>query len=741
MNRAMVLLISFAATGAALANDWPYWRGPEQNGFSREKAPVTKWAVDGENMLWKSPIGGRSTPAVLGGRAFIILPVGEESCLQEAVICMDAETGKELWRHTFNVFHSDIVENRVGWTSTCADAETGYVFAHGTGGEFICFDRDGKIVWKHSLTEEYNRVSGYGGRLHNPVIDENRVIVSFLSTNWANHAKPCHRYVAFDKRSGAVVWWGEPGDRPEDTTYACPIVGVIGGRRMILAPNGDASVYGMQARTGDRQWVFKLSKRGLNASMVIDGDHGIALHSEENIDSTVMGRAVSINAALSGDITKTGEVWRYDGLDAGYASPALANGRLYVVDNSANLFALDIKSGKEHWRHSLGRVGKGSPLVTADGVIYVCEQNGFFHILRDAGDRCESLDVKEFKFPDSSLDEMYGSPALANGRVYFQARSGTYCLGKAGDKGETVAIPPMPAERNERGGKPAKLLVFPGDVALKPGESVKFEVQQFLADGGPPTRVDAVQWSLAGPKGSMSADGTFTAGKDAQFSAGLLNAKVGELTGVARIRITPPLPVKENFEAMKPDGVPPGWVGVVGKSKIVERDGGKVLCKLAEKGKASPFWRLRGFTHPPMPTGYTVAADMLGTLARKRFKPDMGVINARYELIILGQTKELELARWRDEPNHSLRKRVPFEMSVDTWYRVKLKVEPQGGKALVSGKVWPRDAAEPAEWSIQFEDACPNIEGSPGLYAYSNGTSEKSDGTMVFFDNYEVAAN
>jgi len=739
---AWVCLFFLCSASIVSANDWPYWRGPEQNGFSREKAPVTKWSLQGENLLWKSDQGGRTTPIVMNGRVYLIAPIGDDTCVQEHVVCLDAETGKQLWNYVFNVFHSDIAENRVGWTALCGDPETGNVYAHGTGGEFFCFDRDGKVLWKHSLTEEYNRVSGYGGRLHTPMIDEDRVIVSFLSTNWGNHAKPMHRYLALDKRTGSVVWWAEPGDRPEDTTYACPIVAVIGGRRMLLAPNGDANVYGMLARTGQRQWVFKLSKRGLNSSMVADGDHVFALHSEENVDSTVMGRTVCIDATKTGDITQGGEVWRLDGLDAGYASPALGNGRLYIIDNSANLYTVDARTGKEYWKYSLGRVGKGSPIVTADGVIYVCEQNGFFHILRDAGDKCESLDVKEFaKLPDDSMDEMFGSPALANGRVYFMARSGTYCLGTAGTKGEPVAIPPMPPEKNLRGGKPASLLVVPGEVALKPGESVKFEVRAFLADGGPPTIADAVTWTLAGPKGSISADGTFTAAGDAKFTAGLLTAKVGDLTAAARIRIAPPLPVKEDFESVAVDQIPPGWVGVMGKCKVVARDGSKVLCKLAEKGKASPFWRIRGFSHPPLPAGGMVQADMLGTLARKRFKPDMGVINCRYELIVLGQTKELELARWRDEPNHSLRKRVPFEMNVDTWYRTRLSVQMQGDKALVRGKVWPRDGAEPQTWNIEFEDPCPNREGSPGLYAYSNGTSEKSDGTMVFFDNYQVTAD
>ena len=240
------------------AADWATWRGPGQNGMAYERAVVTKWSPDGENLLWKSPEGGRTTPLVMNGRVYFIGPVGDGECLQERVICLDAETGKTLWEYRFNVFFTDIVANRVGWTALAGDEETVNLYAHGTGGEMLCLDRDGKVLWKHSLTEEYNRVSGYGGRLVNPAIDEDRVIVSFLSSNWGNHAKPAHRFVAFDKRTGKVVWWAESQMPPVDTVYATPVV-------TVTAADPDASEVGLDpgtftiTRTGDTAAALNVS--------------------------------------------------------------------------------------------------------------------------------------------------------------------------------------------------------------------------------------------------------------------------------------------------------------------------------------------------------------------------------------------------------------------------------------------------------------------------------------------------
>ena len=137
----------------ALASDWPGWRGPNQDGSSSQTGLVSSWSLEGENLLWKADFIGRSTPIVLNDRLYVIGRVGVDITEQERVACFDAETGKMLWEHRFNVFHSTIPFNRLGWTSLAGDRETGYIYAHTISGVFACFDEDGKVVWSRSLTE------------------------------------------------------------------------------------------------------------------------------------------------------------------------------------------------------------------------------------------------------------------------------------------------------------------------------------------------------------------------------------------------------------------------------------------------------------------------------------------------------------------------------------------------------------------------------------------------------------
>ena len=281
--------------------------------------------------------------------------------------------------------------------------------------------------------------------------------------------------------------------------------------------------------------------------------------------------------------------------------------------------------------------------------------------------------------------------------------------------------------------------MVPAEATLRPGEQIRLKALQFDSVGSAPSPA-SVKWSVKGVSGAIVPDGTFTASNRQAFSGGLVTATGSSgLSAAARIRIAPDLPINENFESLAAGSVPPGWVGVASKTQVVDAEG-KVLKKLASKARPSPpFMRLRAYATPPIPGGYTVEADLLGKLARKRFKPDMGLINSRYRFIMMGMRKRLRIETWSPLPR--LRHDVSFPWEPDVWYRAKFSVLLEDGQAQVRAKVWPREESEPEAWNIEVLDPHPNREGSAGLYGYSVGTTSKSDGPEILFDNFKVVKN
>ena len=107
MRSADIVVAGMAWLGIACtapARDWVSWRGPGQNGASQDAGLPPSWSPAGENLVWKAPIGGRSTPVVMNGRVYVFTNVGEGVHEQERVVCLDAGTGVVIWEHRFPVF-------------------------------------------------------------------------------------------------------------------------------------------------------------------------------------------------------------------------------------------------------------------------------------------------------------------------------------------------------------------------------------------------------------------------------------------------------------------------------------------------------------------------------------------------------------------------------------------------------------------------------------------------------------
>jgi outer membrane protein assembly factor BamB len=766
----LLLAVLFGWTATAPAADWSFWRGPEQNGVSRERDLPDTFSLNAKakdnNLIWRSPYGGITTPIVQNGRVYFITKVGEDVTQQERVLCLDADTGRLLWEHRFNVFMTDIVRDRLGWTQMVGDPQTGNVYAHGTQGFLICFDKDGKILWQHSLTEEYGRVSGYGGRITSPIVDGDLLIMCLVNASWGEQTIGGTRLAAFDKRTGAVVWWASTGYRVKDTHNCVPIVAVIGGQRLVITGGGDGGVHAFKVRTGEKVWSYIFGDGAVNCSAVVEGDRVYIGHGENNPDSAEQGRVI----CLDGSKVEKGKpklIWQVDGIKVKFASPILHEGKLYVCNESAQLFCLDAKSGKELWTQQYGSNTKGSPLW-ADGKIYVAEVDSRFHILKPKEDGCDDLCSVFFRGRGVAPVKLSGSPAVVNGRIYFMTTAETVCIGKKGHKAPADAIPPKPAEAAVAAdAAPAHLQVVPADVSLTPGQSAAFKVLAYDAHGRSLGEVKA-DWSLAGPlppvfpigmpappppktppaappalKGVLEpATGTgakLTVGAAPPSQFGRVVAKSGGLTAYARVRVAPLLPYSIDFAKVREGGIPGGWVNCQGKFAVAKlRDGTAVLKK--RNDNASPLVaEAHAFIGMPELTDYTIEADVMGSKARSDM-PDMGVDANRYTLVLVGNTQQLRLISWDALPR--INQTIAFPWKPDVWYHLKLTVTVHGDKAVARGKVWPRGEAEPKEWTVTVEDPCPNREGSPGLYGQATGVGgPTSPGSAGYFANVKITPN
>ena len=805
----LAVACAWLCTRPLLANDWYQWRGPEQNGVSRETHLPESWSPDGDNVVWNAPIGGMSSPIVMKGKLYTITRVGEEPAdngtaviagpkTQEAVVCLDAKTGQQLWVHTSNMYMTDDPFHRLGWSNVCGDPATGRVYALGAQNELVCLDGDsGKVVWLHQMTEEYGVISTFGGRTPSPAIDEDQVFVAGVAFGWADNAGGQYRVFAFDKTTGEPRWTNGTGGIPVDAPYQTPTITNINGEHVLVTGSGDGGAYCFQARTGKKLWGFKGAKRGYNASPLVHDNKVYVNWDLDNYDSTRLGRIVCLDPSEIKDGSPK-EVWRIDGIEAGFPSSTFGDGTLYVADDKAIIYAINPETGKIKYKKGFGTIGKAS-LVYADGKLYFPEANGRMMILKPGEKKFEVLSHVDLEEKKGREYTIFGSVAIANGHVYLAAANRTFCIGSKDFTEQNVPIPPEGKEEPAPPGEKAAFVqVLPCDVRLHPGESVQFVARGFDEKGrmvalgadnkweigqltlpaprkrptalirpnsaaaarpGPTTAPTTVATTApsaqpAGPikagnlKGELTEKGQFTAAPGPlQGGAVVLNS--GPVTGFARVRVFPPLPWKFDFEQNLVGKPPLTWIGAGMKFAVSELPENGKPNKVLKKLTDIPLYaRARTYFGTPEMNDYTIEADVQvtetvyeegGQVVHKI--PDAGVINGRYVLELKGADQWLSLHPWpaalppvEINPGWASHAAVAFPWKAHAWYHVKLMVEQQEGKAICRGKAWPTGTPEPTDWTLSLTDETLNTHGSPGLWGFSNDHE-------IYYDNVLVTPN
>ena len=763
------LHLAFPPETTAAVRGWLNWRGPQQNGTSQEKGLPDKLAV--KEALWTADFPGGSTPVIANGKLYIIGYLGEGPELQESVSCFDAESGKKLWQAFFSDFLSDIIYKRYATSSPTIDPETGNVYVQGTQGILAAFTADGKMLWQHSMMEEFGRLTFPNGRTASPVLDGDLVITRGITANWGAHGPGGDRFYAFDKKTGELVWASSPADRPKDSSFSYPYVGWLDGKRVLYATTGDGSVVCINARTGDPLWRVLLGKAGINATVLVHNNEKVVAiygtpYEPGQMVAFKVPKVAPTNAAAGPVVVERSQVqlWAID-LSTSTSSPILVGNRIYVVSEKGDLCAVDLDNGNILWKVKIGIEQRNSSPLYADGKIYVpmlddpgskaegggeAGTTGAFYIIKPGNDKGEMLEHVALE------GRCFGTPAAYNGKVYIQTTKKIYCFGRKGDN-PGLAAEPAP-EKWPAAGAAAQLQIMPSEVLLRPGLGASFRIRSLDANGFTVEEIDPkkVKWASYIPptarvratlKGQFNAEGRLVAADESVPSAGAFEATLGDLKGYIRGRVLPYLPIKQDFEsfalsetttneveAPTPFAYPPlPWIGARFKFEVRDKDGSKALTKTIDNRF---FQRATVFIGEANTRNYTIQADVMSEGNRRKMS-EVGVINQRYLIVLKGNEQKLEVS------SNFERFRVPageeapnFRWQPNIWYRLKARVDvAPDGAGIVRAKAWKRDETEPEKWTLEAPHAHAHQNGSPGLFGFS------PQDMRVYIDNVLVTPN
>jgi outer membrane protein assembly factor BamB len=357
--------------------------GPGRDAVWSETGILDRLPPAGPKVLWRTPVsGGYSGPAVAGGKVYLLDYVKaagddkpnplERSQLQgqERVLCFDAHSGAQLWRHTYDCPYQISYPAGPRCTPT---VHGGKVYTLGAMGNLFCLDAaNGTVLWSKDFPKDYGVKPPLWGFCGHPLIDGPRLICIVGGDGTTA--------VAFDKDSGQELWRSLSS---EETGYSAPTLIEAGGVRQLLIWHGEA-LNALDPQTGKLYWSFPLRPHTGMAIMLPrkDGDYLFA--------GAVFGTAVGLK--LAADKPAVTEAWRGPkdmkgaGLFPTNMTPFAEGGVLYGVDQPGEFRAVKIATGERLWASWRPLTGQAESRPVYTGTVFVVKNGDRFFLFNEKGE-------------------------------------------------------------------------------------------------------------------------------------------------------------------------------------------------------------------------------------------------------------------------------------------------------------------------------------------------------------------
>jgi outer membrane protein assembly factor BamB len=411
----------------AWADDWPQWGGPRRDLVWREGGIVEKLPpVDPKTgmlpRMWKAKIGaGYTGPAVADGRVFVADRLADENL--ERVLCFDAETGREIWKHEYNAPYT--ISYPLGPRAT-PTVDGDRVYALGAVGHLFCFDAaSGNIHWQKQLPTDFGTELPQWGMAGAPLVDGEQLIV-------LAGGKPDALVVSLDKRTGEERWRALDGKEPG---YCAPMLLEIGGRRQLIVWH-PAAVASLNPETGAVLWEVPFE---VKAGMTISTPRTVG--NRLFVTSFYSG---PLMIDLGPDGARPDVLWRTarssteiknNTLHAVMCTPIVTDDYVYGVGSYGEMRCLDAHTGETKWE-TRDPTGEGrwwnafliphQPGAREDepasaGRVIICNEQGEIIFARLSPDGYHELDRAKLIEPTQPIQRrmtVWSHPAFAMRSIF-----------------------------------------------------------------------------------------------------------------------------------------------------------------------------------------------------------------------------------------------------------------------------------------------------------------------------------
>ena len=179
----------------------------------------------------------------------------------EFAICLDAETGNEIWRHRTGPYYKETQGGDGPRSTPTVDGEIVYVLG-ATGKLFALAAASGTPIWEKDLVAEFSSEVPRWGFSTSPLVEGDLLLVeagghdgNFVVDMAIDRTTPVTA-VALDKATGATVWTA----LNEKMSYSSPIAFTAAGTRQLAYFTAN-SLTGLAPEDGRVYWRYPWKTR------------------------------------------------------------------------------------------------------------------------------------------------------------------------------------------------------------------------------------------------------------------------------------------------------------------------------------------------------------------------------------------------------------------------------------------------------------------------------------------------
>ncbi len=417
---------------AALAIDWPQFRGPHRDGKWDETGILESFPRDGLKIQWRQPVGGGwASPVVVQGRVFILDAELIKPTARERLHCFDEKTGQVLWVHAYEEKYGEwtyVPERGAGPTATPI-VEGDRVYAVGASGHTHCLDvKTGTVIWEKNIGKEY-QVAEQSCR-PSPLIEGSLLIVF-------TGAMPGASVLALDKQTGKEVW--KALDDP--VSNSSPLMITVGGRRQLIVWSG-SSLASLDPSDGHTLW---------REPMVTSNNDSVATPIFQGNRLLISGLMVEVSADPPAATFRWPEIRTpTKRIISNTSTPVLQGEYIYGAKGLGELVCLDAATGRQIWGTNTLTAAKNGASINitphAGGhVLFTDEGNLILAQLSPSGYReLGRSHLIDPTWPFGQTKFVYAPPAYANRHVFARNEAEVVCASLEAVGTDVRALPAQP---------------------------------------------------------------------------------------------------------------------------------------------------------------------------------------------------------------------------------------------------------------------------------------------------------